>query len=140
MRTVLAAALLALTAPAAYAVEPVPQGLLPDAATPVAYRLDLTVLPEQGRFSGHVEIDVELKAPTRSLYLDGRGLAMRSALPRTGAGEVSAVYTQVDPLGVARLDFATPLPAGKVKLVFDYDAPFGTGPSGLYHIKVADAW
>ena len=140
MRTVLAAALLALTASAAHAAEPVPQGLLPDAATPVAYKLDLTVLPDQSRFSGHVEIDVELKAPTRSLYLHGRGLAVRSALARTGAGDVGAVYTQVDPLGVARLDFATPLPAGKVKLVFDYDAPFGTGPSGLYHVKEGDAW
>src|ERR1700751_4252288 len=121
MRTVLAAALLALTAPAASAAEPVPQGLLPDAATPVAYKLDLTVLPDQSRFSGHVEIDVELRAPTRSLYLHCQGLAVRSAPARTGAGDVGAAYTQVDPLGVARLDFATPLPAGKVKLVFDYD-------------------
>ena len=45
----------------ALALEDIPRGILPDVATPLAYRLDLTVVPERERFSGHVEIDVQLK-------------------------------------------------------------------------------
>ncbi len=143
MRFVLSAAAL-LATPAAFAAAPVaspiPQGQLPDTARPSAYRLDLTVLPDQPRFSGHAEIDVVLKAPTRSLYLHGRDLNVSIALARVGTAKMTARYTQVDPLGVARLDFAKPLPAGRATLVFDYDAPFGSGPSGMYHIKVGDTW
>jgi aminopeptidase N len=43
-------------------------------------------------------------------------------------------------MGVARLDFASDLPAGKATLSFDYDGTFGDGASGLYRIKVADQW
>ncbi|HEY0269661.1 MAG TPA: M1 family aminopeptidase [Sphingomonas sp.] len=137
---VLAMSSVSVPAIAAATADPVPHGILPDAATPTAYRLDLTVLPDQPRFSGHVEIDVTVKASAKTLYLHGRDLKVALARARIGGTMVPATYTQVDPLGVVRLDFATPLPAGKATLVFDYDAPFGEGPSGLYHIKVGDTW
>ena len=143
MRSVLLAALLTVAPSALAAASPapsVPQGILPDIATPTAYRLDLTVQPEQDRFSGHVEIDVTLKAPTSSLYLHGRNLHVSSVTARGGSVRTTATYAQVDPMGVARLAFATPLPAGKATLVLDYDAPFGDGPAGLYHVKVGDQW
>ena len=86
----LGSALAFLLAPAAWAVAPstppVPQGLLPDAARPTAYRLDLTVLPDQDRFSGHAEIDVVLKAPAKSLYLHGRDLKVDARRWRDGGG------------------------------------------------------
>ncbi|MDB5701729.1 MAG: peptidase [Sphingomonadales bacterium] len=147
MRSIILAALLAVSpaalfaaTPAATPAQPVPQGILSDAATPTAYRLNFTILPDQDRFSGHAEIDVVLKAATSSLYLHGRDLKVGASYARTGSVQTFAHYTQVDPLGVVRLDFAKPLPAGKTTLVFDYDAPFGDGPAGLYHIKVADQW
>ena len=141
MRSGLSVAALMLT-PAALAAAPapVPQGILPTTAVPTAYRLDLTVLPDQPRFSGHAEIDVTLKAATSSLYLHGRNLKVTTALARVGAAKTAATYTQVDQQGVARVDFAKPLPAGRVTLVFDYDAPFGGSPSGMYHLKIADKW
>lgn len=129
-----------LAAPAPAAAPAVPQGLLPDVATPLAYRIDLTVAPERERFSGHVEIDVQLKGETRALFLHGRDLRMTAVQARTAGGTIAARYEQVDPLGVARLDFAQALPAGKVTLVFDYDAPFGENAAGLYRAKVADTW
>lgn len=142
MRTILLAAFtVLLPASALAAADPaVPLGKLPDAARPTAYRIDLTVLPDQPRFSGHVEIDVTLKAPTRSLYLHGRDLKVSKAVARAGTSSVAARYSQVDPLGVVRLDFARELPAGPATLVFDYDAPFGDGPAGLYRVKVGDDW
>ncbi|MBC2651877.1 M1 family metallopeptidase [Novosphingobium flavum] len=122
------------------ALAPLPVGQLTDAARPGAYRLDLTVDPAQERFSGHVEIDVQLKRGARFIDLHGRDLAMRRAVARVGGRELVGTWHQLDETGVARLTFAEALPAGAVTLAFDYDAAFGTGPSGLFRVKVGDAW
>ena len=118
-----------------------PKGKLPDVATPVTYRLNLTIIPSKPRFSAHAEIDIKLKADTTTLYMHGRDLKVTVATATGNDGKViKAKYTQVDPLGVVRLDFAKPVPAGAVTLAFDYDAAFGDGPAGLYRIKVGDDW
>ncbi|MES2493530.1 MAG: M1 family metallopeptidase [Pseudomonadota bacterium] len=127
-------------APDIVALAPVPQGRLTDAARPVAYRIDLTVDPAQPRFSGRVEIDVQLKQAARFVDLHGRGLAMRHVEARVRGQAVPGTWTQVDDSGVARLTFPRPLPAGPITLAFDYDAAFGEGPSGLFRAKVGDDW
>jgi aminopeptidase N len=146
MRLALIAALASAAPSALMAATPAqpaasfPQGLLPDAATPIAYRLDFTILPDQPRFTGHAEIDIDLKAPAKSLFLHGRDLKMAKVTVKAGGTIGTARYTQLDSFGVSRLDFDRTLPAGKATLTFDYDAPYGDGPSGLYHIKVGDQW
>lgn len=117
-----------------------PRGRLSDAAKPLAYRLDLTVVPDQERFSGHAEIDVDLKSQTTSLFLHGRKLNVKTVTATSGGNKVKATYSELDKLGTARLDFERAIAAGKVTLSFDYDAAFGDGPSGLYRLKVADEW
>ncbi len=131
------------TAPAKPAITPdpaAPKGKLSDAATPTAYRLIFTILPDQPGFSGHDEIDVTVKAPTRSLYLHGRDLKVAGAAVTVGGKWIPARWTQVDTTGVVRLDFAEEVPAGKATLSFDYEGTFGDSASGLYHIKVGDQW
>lgn len=144
MKKLLAAtawAALSTSFPAAAApAEPIPLGILSDAATPSAYRLDLTIIPENERFSGHAEIDVTLRNTTSSLFMHGRDLRIGSAIAKAGGKTVKASYTQVEDSGVVRLDFASPLPAGQATLIFDYDAAFGDSPAGLYRIKVGDQW
>ncbi len=117
-----------------------PKGRLSDAATPQAYRLDFTILPEAKRFSGRDEIDISVKAPTRSLYLHGRGLTVSRAVARVGGKVIAARFVQVDDTGTARLDFAGTLPAGAATLVFDYTGAFGDDASGLFHVKVGAQW
>ena len=127
-----------------------PRGRLGDAVRPVAYRLDLTVDPAKPRFSGKVEIDVDLAhAGTRSLYIHGRGLAVQSVVARIGragaeegrgATYIYGTWIAVDPTGVARIDFNQPVPAGRVSLLINYDAPFGEGPAGLHRVRVGNAW
>jgi len=119
---------------------PLPTGKLPDTVKPVAYRLDMTILPERERFSGHAEIDIELKQPAAWIYLHGRDLKVAKAVVKIGKKETSATFTQKSPSGLAQLDFGRTLPAGRMTLKFDYDAAFGDGPSGLYRIKVAEDW
>jgi aminopeptidase N len=131
---------LSLSAPVMPASDEVPRGRLPGLAEPVAYRLDLTVVPDEERFSGHAEIDIVVKAATRSLYLHGRDLKMTSATVISGGRQSAITYTQANELGTARLDFAQELPAGPATLLFDYDAPFGDSAAGLYRIKVGDDW
>jgi aminopeptidase N len=127
-------------APTIVADPAAPKGKLSDAAIPSAYRLIFTILPDQPGFSGHDEIDVTVKAATKSLYLHGRDLKVQGAYATVAGKQIWARWTQVDATGVARLDFASELPAGKATLSFDYDGVFGDGASGLYHIKVGDQW
>ncbi|HUB84305.1 MAG TPA: M1 family metallopeptidase, partial [Rhizomicrobium sp.] len=117
--------------------EPIPQGMLPRAATPLHYALTLTIDPTKARFSGHAEIDVMFAGPTKTLFIDGLDLHVRSVeavLPHNKI--VKAAYAQVDPTGVAYLNFGETIPQGNAKLVFDYDAPFDQSLAGLY--KVTD--
>jgi hypothetical protein len=137
---VMAPLALSVATPSAAVAADYPEGRLPDTAKPSAYRLSLTIIPSKERFSGHTEIDVDLKAGVASLFMHGRDLTVTKAVAVQNGKAIEAVWTQVDPLGVARVDFKAPLQAGKVTLKFDYDAPFGDGPAGLYRVKVGDDW
>ncbi|MFM5950919.1 MAG: M1 family metallopeptidase [Novosphingobium sp.] len=125
---------------AALAMAPVPPGKLTDAVRPTAYRIDLTIDPNQERFSGKVEIDAVLKSSARFIDLHGRDLKMGSAVAVVGGKRYPARYFELDPSGVARLTFSETLPAGPVTLQFDYDAPFNSGPAGMFRVKVGDDW
>ena len=135
------AAVLALLGGASHTrADTLPLGRLDDAAVPTAYRLDLTVDPSRPRFSGHVEIDVVLARETASLYLHGRGLRVsRLTAHRTGEA-VEGRWVQLDPVGLARAEFARALGPGAVTLAFDYDAPFADEPAGLFRVQVDGAW
>ena len=125
---------------AGMAAAEVPLGKLPDAVQPQAYRLDLTVDPDKERFSGKVEVDARLNAPSTVVYLHGRKLAMRSAAANVAGQRQQGIWKQEDPTGVASLTFASPLPAGPVTFAFEYDAAFNENPAGMFRVKVDDAW
>ena len=125
---------------AALALAPVPPGRLTDAVRPLYYRIDLTVNPDQERFSGKVEIDTVLKRSSSFIDLHGRDLKMTSAVAVVGGKRLPARYYELDESGVARLVFDSALPAGPVTLQFDYDAPFSNSPAGMFRVKVGDDW
>ena len=125
---------------AALALAPVPPGRLTDAVRPLAYRIDLTVDPDQERFLGKVEIDTVLKRSSRFIDLHGRDLKMTSAVAVVGGKRLPARYFELDETGVARLVFDSVLPAGPVTLQFDYDAAFGNSPAGMFRVKVGADW
>ncbi len=112
---------------------------LPDTVRPERYRLDLTIIPDTGSFSGHVEIDVEITEPVDIIWLHGKDLDMASATVRRSDGEiVKAVYSEVTTDGMARLDLLEKLDPQQATLILDYSAPFGTSLNGLYKVKVGD--
>ncbi|MFQ3596064.1 MAG: M1 family metallopeptidase, partial [Sphingomonadaceae bacterium] len=138
MRALLFLALFLLT-PAARA--DVPVGELPDLATPLAYRIDLSVDPRKERFSGTTEIDIDLAGSTDTLYLHGNGVsvARADAVPAAGRA-VRARFEQVHPTGVARLTFARPLGPGRHTLRFAHSAPFMRSAEGLYRAETGGRW
>ncbi|GEN99587.1 aminopeptidase [Novosphingobium sediminis] len=117
-----------------------PAGKLDGSVVPQTYRLDLTVDPTKDRFSGHVEIDVDVKKAGRFVWMHGRDLKVGKVTAMVGGQPVAGTFRQVDPTGVALVTFDAPLPAGKTTFAFDYDAPFGEGPAGMFHLKVGDDW
>jgi aminopeptidase N len=132
---------LALTLPAtAFAQDAQPTGKLPDTVKPLAYRLDLTIVPENARFSGHTEIDVQLNKAAQTVWMHGRGLNVTKAVALVGGKPIPVTFTQKSQYGLAQLDFGKTVRPGKVTLKFDYDAPFGDGASGPYRINVAGTW
>ena len=140
MRLILALLAMLLACVPASAQTP-PAGELSNAATPTAYRLELTVDPAKPRFTGRAEIDVDVAASTSALFLHGNGLTVSRAVARTGrAADNRASYAEVLTTGVARLDFARPLARGRHTLVIDYSAPFRPGAEGLYHVEVGGRW
>jgi len=141
MRTiVLGLVLLSWTVTADATAFPPPTGRLPDNVVPTAYRLHLVVDPSATRFRGRTEIDAQLAQPAETIYLHGNGLRVVRARVTAGPNTYSARYTEVDPSGVARLDFPRKLPAGKITLLFDYSTGFRNSAEGLYHAKVGENW
>lgn len=119
---------------------PVPLGRLGTAVVPQRYLLDLTVDPSAERFSGLVEIDVDISEPTRLIDLHGHGLTMRRAAIRRDGEETEGSWAQVHSSGVARIRFDEEIAAGPATLVFDYSAPFGDGPTGMFRVEIDGEW
>jgi alanyl aminopeptidase len=123
--------------------EQVPLGPLPRTATPSHYAITVTVDPKKDRFTGHTEIDVTFNTARKTLFIDGNELNVKRAFALLPSGKkVLIAYAQVDPSGVAYLNFGEKIPAGKAKLVFDYDAPFNPSLAGLYKVvtKAGDSY
>jgi aminopeptidase N len=134
----LALAATALATPAL--AQDIPVGRLPGTVAPTAYRIDLKADPAQAEYGGHVEIDAELKAASGAIFLHGLGLKVSKVEAVVGGKVYPGRYSEVDPSGVARLDFAGAVPAGKISLRFDYTTGFREGAEGLFRAKVGDGW
>ncbi|MFN7055355.1 M1 family aminopeptidase [Hyphomonas sp.] len=113
-----------------------PAGQLPSGVTPTVYRLNIVADPAAEGFTADVEIDVTLDAPHARIWLHAQDMNILNVFARLPSGdEIPAAFTGNEaPGGVSRLDFETPLPAGNVTLVFDYEAPYNLGLAGLYKV------
>lgn len=112
------------------AVDAIPAGQLGMAVVPEHYRLNLTILPEEERFSGRVGIDVTINQPSSVIFLHGNDLTVEDVWLTTGEQRIEASYEQVDATGIARLDLDQVPPLGAATLHFVYDAPFNGALEG----------
>ena len=135
-RTLLATALVAATGLATAAAAPapasppaegaVPTGPLPRTVVPSAVDLVLTIDPAQPRFSGHVDIEVDVASATDTIWMHGKGLDITRAvyIPDDGS-EQELAAAEVDVSGVLKLSAPRPIQPGKGLVSIDYSAPFG---------------
>ena len=110
----------------------IPAGQLPQHVEPLHYTLDLTINPDQLRYEGSVEIDIELKAPKREFYLHGKDLVVPKVTARLANGTlIKGAYNQVNSTGVARLSFEQQIPTGRFRVLIPFSAAFETSPNAL---------
>ena len=135
-----AAAGLLQSSPAQAADATIPTGPLPRTVVPSEVALQLTIDPTQARFSGHVDISVDVASATDTIWMHGRGLNITKAVyipagsrPANGNNQ-DLTAEEVDVSGVLKLTAPKPIAAGKGLIAIDYDAPFGE-LQGAYKVK-----
>jgi alanyl aminopeptidase len=110
---------------------------------PESYDLSIKSDPDQSDYRGTVTIAVDLKKAANHLWLHGKDLKVSSvtitdAHGRTHAGKYNGdVTAEAEKAGVARVDFGTTLQPQKVKLKFDFTAPYNGTLQGYYKVVFA---
>ena len=120
---------------------PTPPALrLPAGARPVQYAVDLTLSPESETFSGAIDIDLEMDAPVRVLWLNATDLTVGDA-SFTIAGRT--VRPRVVPGGDDFIGFETddPVGPGRAGLHISYTGKSSEKElSGIFRQKEGDDW
>ena len=136
----LAACLLVAPQAVAAADPPPPVMKLGDAVRPVAYTLDLTVLPESTSFEGKVEIDIELQRPLDFFWINGHRLDITRASLTVG-GQTLAVSTFAAGEDFIGVRLPRTVPAGRARLAFDYTGQVSARETrGLFRQQTEGDW
>ena len=119
-RTVLVTALLAATGLASAADTSIPTGPLPRTVVPSEVALQLTIDPARDRFSGHVDLSVDVASATDTIWMHGKGLNITRAvyMPANGDNQTLSAQ-QVDVSGVLKLTAPRQIAAGKGVISID---------------------
>ena len=112
-----------------------PEGRLPDGVRPTAYRLSLTIVPEQKTFSGTAIVGIELDEPSTTIWMHGQGLTVTAITASHATSRIPATWEQHTTDGVARVELEEALPAGRSSLHIEYTAAFDTPLRGLYRVE-----
>jgi alanyl aminopeptidase len=113
---------------------------LGDDVRPVRYRLDLTIVPQQDGFTGKIEIDLDIRKPTDTVWLNARDLTVDSA-QLTAGGSSQAVKAQTSGTEFVGFAAASPIPAGPAQLRIAYHGAFNKiGSDGLFKEQDAGTW
>ena len=112
-----------------------PRVRLPTDVKPTRYALMLEIVPSRERFSGSVDIDIQLDRARDVVWLHGAGLTAKVATvtPADGA-PVHAKYEQLDEDGGVALRLEHAIKPGKATIHIEFDAPFGRHLDGLYRV------
>jgi alanyl aminopeptidase len=129
--------------PAANSAEAPPLTRLPQWAVPESYDVSIKSDPDQPGYSGTVTIAVDLKKASNYLWLHGKDLKVSSVTVTDAAGHQhtgnyhGAVTRKAEQAGVARVDFGSTLQPQKIKLKFEFTAPYNKTLQGYYKVVFA---
>ncbi len=125
------------TAPAA----PTPPAMrLGDAVKPLAYEAELTIVPTKETFAGHLIIHVDVSRATDFFWINATRLDIRSANVQAG-GKTLVAKTVPGGRDFVGLRFASPIPAGRAVITFDYDGTIDrTETDGVFKQQDGGQW
>jgi cytosol alanyl aminopeptidase len=126
--------------PPIVAPTPRPTLRLPGTVRPLAYRIELGIDPNLETFTGQVEIDVELREPAVSIWLNANDLVVSKAEVVAGGRTMTARATPAPPDFLALL-LDAPAPSGKAVLRLAYQGRISSQESdGIFRQKERDDW
>ena len=127
--------------PALALAEPKPPTLrLPDGARPTHATVELTIDPAQDHFVGVEDLDLDVKGPLATLWLNADELTISKAEAKVG-GKIIAARVLPQPKSFVGFAFATPLPAGKATLHVEWTGTLSTkDTSGASKQKEQGEW
>jgi alanyl aminopeptidase len=111
---------------------------LPDTVRPTRYAAELTLLTDATAFSGRIAIDVELREPANIVWLNASELSIHAAAIVIGpvTHQAKVIPGGTDFVG---LSLPTAIPAGRAKLVIDYEGKISSkSSSGIFQSRDAD--
>jgi hypothetical protein len=118
---------------------PPPVLRLDGSVVPLRYRLDLTVDPASERFSGTMEIDVNITKPSPIIWLNGSGLNVTEVVVRSSTGSeypAKAIGPGKDFVG---LRWRSPYHPARQRCAFDTRPPsHGRVPRGCSQGKTQE--
>ncbi|HXO39922.1 MAG TPA: M1 family metallopeptidase, partial [Thermoanaerobaculia bacterium] len=118
----------------------VPRLRLPATASPLHYRVELTLVPAVEKFSGAVAIDLLLEEPTAVLWLNATALTIEAATLTAGSTRLAAgiVPGGDDFVGFS---FARPIPAGRARLEIRFSGEVSSIETrGLFRQSDGGSW
>ncbi len=113
---------------------------LGDAVRPLAYEAELTVVPTQERFAGHVVVHVELARATDFFWINATRLDIRTAT-LVANGKTYVAKTVAGGHDFVGLKFAVQVPQGRAVVTIDYDGVIDrTETAGIFKQQDGDNW
>jgi alanyl aminopeptidase len=117
------------------AAEEPPTLRLPDTVAPTSYRVELSLDPSKETFSGHVSINVDVKQPVRTIWLNANHLEISDARLNAGGRGMTA---KAAPSGedFMGLHFDSEVPTGQAVIEIRYTGHVRQqDSSGVFHMK-----
>lgn len=109
---------------------------LGDSVRPAHYAVELTIEPGKDTFRGAVDIDVDLREPKDTIWLNAVALEIRDATIGGKPAKTVPGNSQVIGLATGR-----DVPAGRTRLHIVYDGHISNNSSaGIFQLKEDDRW
>lgn len=122
-----------------YFEQDVPHALLGDNVKPKEYRLDMVINPDEGGFSGVVEIDIKLTYATQQIWLHGKNMTVENAVliyaDKTIPVQFQELPASEAPSGIAKITAEETMPAGNATLRLPYETPYNLNLNSAYKVE-----
>jgi alanyl aminopeptidase len=118
-----------------------PASRLPDGVQPIAYSLELEIVPDSPGFGGRVRIDVALARAVDSILLHADALELTGVTltPAAGGPAVTAQPRPIGDSGLVSLELGAAIGPGTARVEIDFKGTYDAHLRGLYKVQANGA-